>query len=174
MLPKASQNSQPSPVLLRRTFGHVEGCPQSLATKWGQSRSSAAPQGLSSCQLVTQQPPATGQTCAQDRPLRILARYVRASPFPTESSQKPPSTGEEKPDALRGLISSCSFKRIFSLEGAALLIAEMTDISTNQARNPALTPSRSGRGEGQAWGSPHSADSILPFFYRSGYHQPCH
>lgn len=173
MLPKASQNSQPSLVLLQRTFGYVEGCPQGLGTKWGQSPSSAAPQGLSSCQLVTQQPTATGQTCAQDRRLRILARYVRASPFPTESSQKPPYTGE-KPDALQGFISSCSFKRIFSLEGAALLIAEMTDISTNQARNPALTPSRGGRGEGQAWGSPHSADSILPFFYHSGYHQPCH
>lgn len=120
---------------------------------------------------MAHQPAAPGQTPVWDGQLSTLAREVRASPFPADPPRQPPDAGQEKPDALQGLISSCSFKRIFSLEGTALLIAAMTDISTNRARNPALTPWGEGGGMDRL-GAHHAwvAPSILCC---SGYHQPC-
>lgn len=89
----------------------------------------------------------TGQTSSQE--------MSKPPPFPqSHPSNRPAQRGGK---ALRGLISSCSFERIFSCEGAALLVGEVAKISTNRATNPALTP-----------GSPRSADSS-----RSGYPQPC-
>lgn len=52
-----------------------------------------------------------------------------------------------KPDARPGLISSRSCKRIFLLEAAALVIAEMTDISNGRAGNPAPAPALAALGE---------------------------